>query len=269
MWLTIDIGNSAVKGGFFRDGDLIHAFRLDRAAATSWSAALHPHLRDVSVLRIGLASVVPSLTGPVEEALYRETGLRALRVAPSLHLPLTLAYQTPDTLGMDRLAAAVAAWTRHGKADRPVVALDAGTAVTYDVVDRHGVYRGGPIGAGPGLLRSALSRDTAQLPDVPFALPEEPIGRSTREALQSGLMYGFLDGVAGMLTRIARRLDAPPLVVATGGWASFLGENLKGIDHIEPHLVLFGIYHLMTCNPCGSSSGATAAAGCADIPPAR
>ncbi|MFQ5572290.1 MAG: type III pantothenate kinase, partial [Rhodothermales bacterium] len=169
-----------------------------------------------------------------------------------MKLPFTLAYETPHTLGTDRLAAAVAAWTMHGLTDnhdpRCIVALDAGTAITYDVVDQFGVFRGGAIGAGPQLLNAALSKGTAQLPSVPTELPTTPIGRSTQEALQAGIMYAFLDGVQGLLARIGDTLEDAPFVVATGGWADFLHTHLNAIDHVEPHLVLHGIRILMALN---------------------
>jgi type III pantothenate kinase len=171
-------------------------------------------------------------------------------VRHGMHLPFALQYDTPHTLGNDRLAAAAAAWLRYGKdVTRSVVAVDAGTAVTFEVVDGRGVYRGGPIGAGPGLLRRALREGTAQLPAVPLELPEEIIGRSTQEAIQSGIMYGFLDGVAGILHRIEERLGTPPFIVTTGGWGAFLHEYLPSVDACDPHLVLHGIHLLMGLNP--------------------
>ena len=100
--------------------------------------------------------------------------------------------------------------------------------------------------AGPGLVRDALSRGTAQLPPVSLALPATPVGRSTAEALQAGILFGFLDGVRGMLGRLHHHLGARPIVVATGGWADFLKAHLDEIDHVEPHLVLHGIRTLMT-----------------------
>lgn len=252
MWLTLDIGNSSLKGGLFDACAPVHTWRAAHLPpdARAWEEALRPHLAGRRILRTGMASVVPALTGPVEQAVMRLTGRAPLLIGPALALPFTLAYETPGTLGTDRLAAAAAAWTRYGQPDgRPVVALDAGTAVTYEVVEADGVYRGGAIGAGPELLRRALSRDTAQLPEVPPTLPPGPVGRNTREAIQAGLMYGFVDGVAGMLRRLAIALPAKPRVVATGGWAPFLARHIESVETVEPDLVLMGILDLMRLNP--------------------
>ncbi|WP_457653217.1 type III pantothenate kinase [Rhodocaloribacter sp.] len=255
MWLTLDIGNSSAKGGLFEGPRLARTFRLPLTRldpAEAWDAALRAELGGVRVERAGIASVVPTVTEMVQRVVAHETGASVLVVRPALRLPFTLAYETPHTLGIDRLAAAAAAWTRFGRgADGPrsVVALDAGTAVTYDVVDRAGVFLGGPIGAGPVLIHRCLNTGTAQLPEVPLDLPEEVIGRSTREALQSGIMYGFLDGVEGMLARIRARLGHRPVVVATGGWGPCLHEHVAAVDHVAPHLVLEGVRVLMTLNP--------------------
>ncbi len=255
MWLTLDIGNSSAKGGLFDGPHLAHTFRLPLTRLDpeeAWDAALREELGGVRVERAGIASVVPSVTEMVQRVVTHETGAPVLVVRPSLRMPFTLAYETPHTLGIDRLAAATAAWTRFGQGPdgpRSVVALDAGTAVTYDVVERTGVFLGGPIGAGPRLILRSLSTGTAQLPEVPLDIPEEVIGRSTREALQSGIMYGFLDGVGGMLARIRARLGHRPVVVATGGWGPCLHENVAAVDHVDLHLVLEGVRVLLTLNP--------------------
>ncbi len=252
MWLTLDIGNSAAKGGFFEGEHLTETFRLDLSRGASAWAAFEAQLRARGVTRAGIASVVPQATALVQPLLARLAGVSAEVIHHRMRLPFALAYETPHTMGADRLAAAAAAWLGYGPqaggAPRSVVALDAGTAVTYDVVDRAGVFLGGAIGAGPGLLRDALSRGTAQLPPVPLELPPTPIGRSTQEALQAGIMYAFLDGVRGMLDRVRDALGEDPVVVATGGWGAFLRQHLDAIDHVEPHLVLRGIRALMALN---------------------
>ena len=147
---------------------------------------------------------------------------------------------------------AAAAWTTCGRAGgtaaHSVVALDAGTAVTYEVVDRAGVYHGGAIAPGPYLMEHALHTGTAQLPEVPLELPPVPLGRSTREAIQVGILYGFIDGVRGMLDRLVEYLGEPPYVVATGGWAPFLEDHVAAIDAVDPHLVLRGVRILAEMN---------------------
>ncbi len=253
MWLTLDIGNSAVKGGFFDEDRLYDPFRVplhQDGTPMPWEATLETYLLDHPLTRVGLTSVVPAVTPRAAALVHRVSAVKTEIIDHQNHLPFTLAYETPETLGTDRLAAAAAAWVLFGRHEdgtpRPVVALDAGTAITYEVVDQQGVFRGGTIGAGPRLIRETLARDTAQLPAVTLTLPSSPIGGSTHHALQAGIMYAFLDSVRGMLGRISDALGERPFVVATGGWSEFLNIHLDTIDHTEPHLVLHGIRVLMT-----------------------
>lgn len=245
MLLALDIGNSAVKGGLF-DGDaLATVFSLSvdgkPATAADWTDRLAPHLADHDVAQVGLVSVVPATTTAVTEALASLTPAPVTTIHPGLTLPFTLAYDTPDTLGADRLAAAAAGWAQYGRpTGQSVLVIDTGTAVTYDVVHRDGVYMGGAIGAGPALVRDALQKGTAQLPDVPLSLPSTPVGRSTQEALQSGIMWGLVDSVRGMTTRLADTLPDTPHIVLTGGWSELLTTHLEPIEAHAPHLVLEG-----------------------------
>jgi type III pantothenate kinase len=252
MLLTLDVGNSAVKGGLFDGTDLRRVFSVpldavDASApepAAAWGEALRPHLGDAAIDRIGLCSVVPATGNALATALSRDVDAALTVVRPTMTLPFELNYETPETLGADRLAAAAAGWRQYGAtADPPrsVIVLDAGTAVTAEVVHREGVYEGGVITAGPDLVRRALRDGTAQLPEVPLALPDAPIGRSTQTALQSGIMWGLVDTIQGMAARHAEPLPDPPQIVLTGGWGPLLTDHLDGLDHHAPHLVLHGI----------------------------
>ncbi len=260
MWLTLDIGNSAAKGGLYRDDTLKHVFHIDSSASPfrgsdasgSWERALRTEVSPYVVERIGIASVVPDVVSAVTNALHRLTGAQPERLRTHMHLPFELAYRTPETLGIDRLAAAAAAWAAHGQhaaSPRSVIAIDAGTAVTLEVITHEGVYDGGIIAAGPALMQQALHNGTAQLPEVPLEWPDRLVGQSTREALQSGIMAGFVESVRGLLHRIAAALDDAPTVVVTGGWRQLLADHIADVDHINPHLVLDGIRVLMAMNP--------------------
>lgn len=248
--LALDIGNTAIKGGLFDGATLRRTFRLTTDPAASVPAyrhALRHHLDGVQIDGIGIASVVPAVGACVTEAARAETMRLPLVVSHRSPLPFAMGYETPETLGTDRIAAAAGAWTRyHDDAPgRPLVVVDAGTAVTLEVVSADGVFLGGTIGAGPDLIRRALARGTAQLPEVDARLPRRAIGRSTKEALQAGLMWPFLDGVRGLLARTTDELGADPLVVATGGWGELLATHVDAVDHVEPDLVLHGVRALM------------------------
>ena len=252
MWLALDIGNSAIKGGFFDGPHLERPFRVPVSGGeAAWPAALAERLDGLPVTRAGIASVVPARTSLAQATIYEATRTSAELVRTSMRLPFGMAYETPHTLGADRLAAAAAAWTEHGAAATPprsVVALDAGTALTLDVVRADGVFLGGSIGPGPGLLMRALHAGTAQLPDVPLTLPDRPIGRSTREAIQVGVMGGFLESTRGLLRRLAPALGDAPFVVATGGWGALLAEHLADVHRYDPYLVLRGVRALLAIN---------------------
>lgn len=255
MFLAIDVGNSAVKGGLFAGTELMRVFSVSAEADEAWADALAPHLGDVSVDGVGIASVVPATTEAVTAALGTYTDATPVHVRPGMPLPFRLDYETPDTLGMDRLAAAAAGWTRYGRrADpaRSVLVVDAGTAVTGEVVHRDGVYRGGVIAAGPALVRQALRGGTAQLPEVPLDLPADPVGDSTQAAIQSGIMWGLIDLVRGMTDRLAGTLPDEPLIVLTGGWSALLADHLDAADAVNPHLVLEGVHALTAGDGIGS-----------------
>ncbi|ARA92958.1 hypothetical protein AWN76_007145 [Rhodothermaceae bacterium RA] len=261
MHLVLDAGNSRIKAGLADAGRIVHALRIDydRAEAPEHIAGrVLAALPNIPVDRAGLTSVVPPVTGALRDAVATRHGCPTLVIDHRVRLPFTLAYETPHTLGTDRLAAAAAAWALFGRdpegVPHSVVAVDAGTAVTYEVITRDGRYLGGAIAAGPGLTRQALRAGTAQLPAVEPTLPTRAIGRSTREAIQAGMMFGFLDGVAGMLRRIAAALQEAPFVVATGGWGPLLADQLPAIDRLEPDLVLLGIDVLLHLNPATTTS---------------
>lgn len=235
LLLALDVGNTATKGALYAGTERLRAFAV--AAPEGLATALGEDRPAV----VGIASVAPERSAAYHGWIERELGLVPVPVSADLDLPIAMGYRTPRTLGADRLAAAAAAWDRWGGTGHPVLALDAGTALTLEVIDGLGVYRGGAIAPGPGLLRDALARGTAQLPEVALALPRSSIGASTTEAIQAGLLFPFVDGAAGLLRRAAEALGAEPIVVATGGWATLLADHVPAITHVEPHLVLDGV----------------------------
>ncbi|WP_103019565.1 type III pantothenate kinase [Salinibacter altiplanensis] len=247
MLLTIDVGNSAVKAGLFSDEGLDRVFSVDAPdeasdTAAHWRALLASLLPDEPVGHIGLVSVVPPHTDAVARALQAlMDDAPTTIIGPEGPLPFVLDYETPDTLGTDRLAAAAAAWEQYGRGpSRSVIVVDAGTAVNYEVIHRSGTYQGGAIGPGAALMRNALQAGTAQLPEVSLRLPETPLGTSTQTALQSGILWGLVDSMQGMTTRLADRLPDTPRFVLTGGWSDRLTHHL-GVEAVHaPHLVLRG-----------------------------
>lgn len=237
MTLAIDLGNSAMKVALFEGQQVIAAERFvgpRDPRLLDWLEAFPP------ADAVGIASVVPGQLTELQLVLDSRSLPAPVLVSTALPLPLRVAYASPERLGADRLAAAVGAWIRFGPS-RPLIVLDAGTALTYEAVSAEGVYLGGAIAPGPALLARALHRDTAQLPEVPIEIPPSPIGDQTLTALQSGIVFGFLDGVSGMLARMSAALRPEPFVVATGGWAPWIAGQVAGIHTVRPLLVLEGI----------------------------
>lgn len=255
MFLAVDIGNSAVKCALFDGDDVVRTFSVfppgdspDPAPAEHWLEELAPHLDNVDIDQIGLVSVVPARTTPVTEALERRTDAPITALKSDASIPFALSYDTPETLGVDRLAAAAAGWVSYGRdAGRSVIVVDAGTAVNYEVVRRDGTYLGGAIAPGPALARESLRRGTAQLPEVSLDLPDTPVGRSTQSGLRSGIMWGLVDSVQGMVRRGAQDLPDTPVLVLTGGWSQLLADHLDH-DHRSPLLVLRGVRILTLIN---------------------
>ena len=241
LFLALDAGNSSVKAAVW-DGAWGETARFpsDDAPVEVWAARLERLVGEAEAA--GIASVVPDLTPVLSETVAAVTGAAPVVVSVDLPLPFRLAYATPRTLGTDRLAAAVGAHALAG--GRAVIALDAGSAITTEVVTSEPAYLGGAILPGPDLLRRSLARDTRQLPDVPWPDVLDPIGGSTVSAIQAGLGAFVLDGVAGLLRRTRGALGGDALVIATGGWGPWLAERLPEVDRVEPHLVHDGIRRL-------------------------
>jgi type III pantothenate kinase len=248
MILVMDIGNSAAKVGLWDGTNVVRAGRLtDPGALADFLGGAH-------VQASGAVSVVPAHNAAWDAAVHSAVDHEASSAAGSGALrffdhrsewPVRIGYRTPETLGTDRIAAAVGGWLDP---DRPpgttTVVVDAGTALTFEIITPDGGYPGGIIAPGPELLRRALNEGTAQLPLVPLESPPDTVGGSTVEAMQSGIMLGFQALVEGLL----RDLDArhgPLYVVATGGWADWLAARVSGIDRVRPHLVLRGVAEMM------------------------
>lgn len=245
--LAIDIGNSALKAGIFANRELQETHRLAYAdrSPEDIGQALRARVVDQAISHVGISSVVPQVEAVVRRAFEDQPVFRVSHKSP---LPITLAYADPSRLGADRIALVVGAYEAartHYGARGAVVAIDAGTATTLNVVDAAARFIGGLIWAGPDLVERALHEGTAQLPAVTTGgaiavIPNDPV-----TAIRSAATFGFIEGVRGMLRRIEDELGEQPFVIATGGRGSLLKEALDRVDTFEPHLVLQGIRIVM------------------------
>lgn len=251
MQLVFDVGNSRIKAALFRDEQPVRSTSFEYDEVKEDAALirkLEAFVGGEELHRAAIASVVPEMIRRLATLPMIPSG-EPFVVSADVILPFRLAYETPQTLGSDRIAAAAAAWVRFGRpARRAVVTVDAGTATTYEVVSGEGVFLGGAIAPGPRLMSTALGTATAQLPDVDVDAAIPVVGRSTREAIQAGVLYGFFDAVGGMVRRVAATLDEEPIIILTGGWSPLLSSNLDIPHEHDPELVLRGIDILMRLN---------------------
>ncbi len=241
MILLLDIGNTNTHVGLANARRVVKQANVPTAA---WfgGTALPQVRRIVGRARLegaALCSVVPSATPRVERAVSRAWKLPCLELTHQNVSGLGIDYPKPGTIGADRLANAVAGRHRFGA---PLVVLDFGTAVTFDVVDRHANYVGGVIAPGLAAMTDYLHEHTALLPHIRIRECPRVIGRSTEEAMLVGAVHGYRGLIRELIMELKRELGARRLpVVATGGYARLIARKLPEIDAIEPNLTLEGL----------------------------
>ena len=186
-----------------------------------------------------IGSVVPALNQVWTESLGKVIGGSVVSVGPGSDLPIRLDVDEPQTVGADRIANTLAARELYGK---DTIAVDLGTATTFDCITREGVFVGGVISPGLQAGLDWLSARTAKLPRVELQPPKVVIGRRTEACIQSGVFYQAVDAVDGIVRRIKQEWKKPDaFVVATGGFCHVIGPHLATLDEIEPHLTLYGL----------------------------
>lgn len=246
MLLVIDVGNTHTVLGVFEGDTLLHHWRVwtDREKTSDEYGILvrnlydGSHLSSQEITSIILSSVVPPLTPTIVEFCTRYFGISPLVVGPGVKTGISIQMDNPKEVGADRIVNAVAAYARFGKA---CIVLDFGTATTFDYISPRGDYMGGIIAPGAGISAEALFRQASKLPRVEIAKPPSVIGKNTVSAMQSGLFYGYLGLVEGILARIKREVRTDPVVVATGGLAPVLAKESPEIHEIDEHLTLEGL----------------------------
>ena len=248
MQLVVDIGNTETAVGLARSTtELVAEWRISssvRRTADELTALLRALLEEdsipKSVIERGvIGSVVPSLNHVWAETLGRLTKGPVFTLAPSLDLGIHLAVDEPLTVGADRIANTIAATQLY---QRDTIAVDLGTATTFDCITAQGVFRGGVISPGVSAGLDWLASRTAKLPRVELQPPETVIGRRTETCIQSGVFYQIVEAVDGVVGRIKEEWAKPDAyVVATGGFADIIGPHLVAIDEIQPYLTLYGL----------------------------
>ncbi len=246
MLLAVDIGNTNLKFAVFDGESMVLSDRLSTGESKSPSdtadymcaALAHHSIRESDIEGVSLCSVVPPLTTMMERAATDTFHVTALDVKTAKNRGVAIDVDKPDGVGTDRIVNAAAAYGLYGG---PGIVVDFGTATTFDVVTKDGVFIGGVIAPGIALASEALTKRAAQLPPIDPVFPDKVIGRDTDQAMRSGLMYGYLGLMEGVIQRIRAEIDSEARVIATGGLAEPIAEKCDLIDELEPDLTLQGL----------------------------
>lgn len=247
MLLAFDIGNTNIQMGLWGDGRWKLAWRARTVAdkMPDEYAVLVRHFLDTAAVDAGLidgvimSSVVPALTPTFQHLVRRYFGLEPINVTSRTDLGINIAIDMPGQAGADRLCNSVALSKLYGP---PAVSIDFGTSTNFDVLSADDEYIGGALAPGIRLAHDALVSQAAQLHKVELEPPPQPIGRNTIHAMQSGIFWGYVGMIEGLLTRIISQLHSERTqVIATGGLAPVFAAHISRIDEVAPELTLDGL----------------------------
>lgn len=240
-FLLINNNNTRTKFALAdRSGLLDHRAILSEDVSVD---SVHSLLKGWRYDQVAIASVVPR-----DQAALRESqeGTPVVEISPEILLGIEIDFPDPSMIGADRLANAAAVADRCEGS--PIVVVDFGTAVTFDIIDPRPAYVGGVIAPGLDAMRHYLHERTALLPEIDIVRPESAIGKSTEHAMQSGAFHGYRGLVREILTRIESELESPAKVIATGGYAALLADGFEEISSVEPYLTMEGLRRVATLN---------------------
>lgn len=247
MLLVVDIGNTNIVLGVFRERSLQATWRLAtlrQRTADEYGMLMTNLLAVRGIDPAGIAaavvsSVVPPLVPRLETAIQSYFRVEPLFVEPGIKTGIAVVSEMPQEVGADRIVNAVAA---HARCKTTTIVVDFGTATTFDAISAQGQYLGGAIGPGIEIGAEALFARAAKLPRVDVRRPTRVIGRNTVQSLQSGLFHGYAGMVRGIVRKMKAELGGEVRVLATGGFLELLRDELRDcIDEIVPHLTLEGL----------------------------
>ena len=253
MLLAIDIGNTNVVCGLFDGSALRGHWRLateSRRTDNEYGILLLNLLHNAGfapgqITGCILSSVVPALTATFDSLLQTYFHHTPVVVGPDIDSGLTIRYANPKEIGSDRIVNAAAAYAQY-RSD--LIIVDFGTATTFDVVSDDGSYGGGAIAPGINLSLEALHRAAAKLPRIAVEPPESVIGTSTISAMQSGVFWGYVGLIEGLVGRIQAEYGQPMTVVATGGLAPLFARRCPTLQHIDRDLTMAGLLEMYMIN---------------------
>jgi type III pantothenate kinase len=246
MFLAVDIGNTNITLGLYDGEKLGPRWRLatgnekmpDEYGILMLGLLRHAGISAANVRDVAVASVVPPLTHMLVEACRQYLGCEPLVVDGTTKTGVRVRYEDPGQVGADRIVDAAAAYKLYGG---PACIVDFGTATTFDAISAEGDYLGGAIAPGIGIASEALFQRTAKLPKVELRRPPAVIGKNTVHSLQSGLLFGYVGLVEGMVSRFSRELGPDTRVIGTGGLADIIAKETPVISIVAPWLTLDGL----------------------------
>ena len=262
MILAIDVGNTNIKCGIFRGGELVNSWRmgtdLDRTSDEYGICIIsifnHLQLVPRQVSGIIISSVIPSINYTLEHMCGIYFGLKPLFVSPGIKTGMNIKYDNPKELGADRIVNAIAAYKLYGG---PCIIVDFGTATTFGAIAQNGDFLGGCISPGLKISTEALTQNAAKLPRVELVKPDCVICRNTISAMQAGIIFGYVGQVDYIIRRMKKELGADALVIATGGLASLVAAETHAINEVNSFLTLKGLFYIYEKNMIGDKGEAS------------
>jgi type III pantothenate kinase len=246
MIFVFDVGNTNTVLGVYDGEELTHHWRIEtnRNKTDDEYGMLIKSLFDFANLPLSdisgiiISSVVPPIMFALEKMCLKYFNLKPLVVGPGIKTGLNIKYDNPKEVGADRIVNAVGAIHEYGS---PLIIVDFGTATTYCYINEDKKYLGGAIAPGIGISTEALYTRAAKLPRIEIVRPEGVVGRNTVSAMQSGILYGYVGQVEGIVNRMKSESKQTPTVIATGGLASLIAQESTVIDIVDPFLTLKGL----------------------------
>lgn len=246
MILVFDVGNTNIVLGVYDGRVLTHHWRVstEKSRTMDEYAVVIKNLFDFSgltfqkIVAVVISSVVPPVNPTLEALARKYFGVEPLLVGPGVKTGMPIIIDNPREVGADRIVNAVAAYNKYGG---PLIIVDSGTATTFCVVSKRGEYIGGAIAPGIGISIDALFQRASKLPRVEMVKPTSVIAKNTVAAIQSGIYYGFIGQVDGIVNRIKAELGPETKVIATGGLAEMISQESDTIETVDPFLTLEGL----------------------------
>ena len=246
MLLVLDVGNTNTVIGVYEKNELVNNWRvvtLPERTADEYGILIRnlyysSRINTDKISNVIVSCVVPPMLGIIDELCWKYFDITPIYVEPGIKTGMSIIYDNPKEVGADRIVNAVAAYHKIGKA---LIVVDFGTATTFDCVDENGDYIGGVISPGLTTSSEALFLKASKLPKVELIKPNSVIGKNTIHSMQSGIIFGYVDMVDGIVKRISKQMNATPYVIATGGLAEIIADISMTIDEVDDFLTLKGL----------------------------